>query len=86
MTVETPDSASTAIADAPTIETKSGLRPSRIAGTTKRSSTTRVTYSLGTGIEYNGNRNAFPREKFNLVGDVPFQATPHNPSGVSNRQ
>ncbi len=49
----------------------------------KRSTTTRVTYSLGTGIEYNGNRNAFPREKFNLVGDVPFQATPHRKSDYS---
>ena len=49
----------------------------------KRSTTTRVTYSLGTGIEYNGNRNAFPREKFNLVGDVPFPATPHRKSDYS---
>lgn len=49
----------------------------------KRSTTTRVTYSLGTGLEYDGNRNAFPRQKFNLVGDVPFQATPHRKSDFS---
>lgn len=48
----------------------------------KRSKTTRVTYSLGTGLEYNSNRNAFPREKMNFVGDLPFAATPHRKSDI----
>jgi len=48
----------------------------------KRSRTTRVAYSLGTGLEYNGNRNAFPREKVNFVGDLPFAATPHRKSDI----
>lgn len=49
----------------------------------KRSRTTRVTYSLGTGLEYNSNRNAFPRKKVNLFGDIPFPATPGRRGDVS---